>query len=143
MQVMLNHDKKFCELSSLSESYETHSIVEGAKIAQNENTTISHDNSAFLGLEIEVDHLLTQKETDTLPQDIQGLCSGMQIYKVRYVPTDLSQEDFNSLPLDDDNLNSTSMVAVEVRKGSGRVKRDAEQMSTCSNNMVRKIFVLL
>merc|ERR1712126_597973 len=107
------------------------SIVEGAKIAEDKKHTISHANTAFLGLDIEVDHLLTKMEKDNLPAEIQKLCSGMQVYKVRYVPSDMSQEEYNSVPFDDENLNTTSLVATDIRKGTDRVKR---QITTCSNN---------
>ena len=133
MQAVLNHDKKYCEVSSLSDSFQPNSIVEGAKIAEDEKHTISHANTAFLGLDIEVDHLLTKMEKDNLPAEIQKLCSGMQVYKVRYVPTDMSQEEYNSVPFDDENLNTTSLVAADIRKGTDRVKR---QITTCSNNKV-------
>ena len=97
-----------------------------AKKLESEHKSLSDESSEFLGLEIEINHKMNDKEYSQLPEEIQDLCRGLPTYNVTYVKTELSMDNFLNKQLFDMNHS-------EGNNFLSRSKRQAVLWSTCSS----------
>ena len=97
-----------------------------AKKLESEHKSLSDESSEFLGLEIEINHKMNDKEYSQLPEEIQDLCRGLPTYNVTYVKTELSMDIFVNDQIFDTNHS-------EGNHFLSRSKRQAVLWSTCSS----------
>jgi len=129
MMMMLNNNHKHCEYSVLPEGLDPESFAQASKDVEEEHRTVSVDVPET----VEVHHgsveegTLTQEEREDLHPEMQTLCAGLDIFRIRkiQVPADFS--------------NSTELVDIPDSSPSGsRVKRDIDCIRSSEGEMVDK-----
>ena len=96
-----------------------------AEMLESEHKSLSDENADFLGLEIEINHVVDDEEYGQLPREIKDLCSGLPTYNVNYVKTDLSMDSFLHEQLLDENQPERNHFSLS------RSKRQAGDFSIC------------
>ena len=135
MDVVLNHDKNYCHIAESLELSSPALEAQQAKKLEAKHEIVSDQNSDFLGLEIDVIDKLTEEEFDTLPSEIKDFCHGLPSYKVIYIKTKMSKEEFlhshDMVEHSSNNTHNTNQLDFKEEHLITRQKREVINWSEC------------
>ena len=119
LEALLNHDKNYCHITNAWSITSPVDEAEGSKILESEHIPLSDKNAEFMGLETQIDHEVSEKEFNNLPEEIQKLCRGIPTFFVNYKKTSLPKDEF----MEDDVVTTVDHHLEDTNNNRTRFKR--------------------
>lgn len=93
LQIMLNHDKNYCFISTSSTISPESEITASREFEENDGT-MTDESAEFVGITNHINFQLEDKDIEKLPQEFQVLCHGAPVYNVTERRTQLGKDEF-------------------------------------------------